>query len=66
MFRKINRVSEDFSTFELEYKGKTYKSVSSASKEMYREYAEETGDVVSINSNGFEDLKYQVISLIIL
>jgi hypothetical protein len=24
-----------------------------------REYAEETGEVVSINSNGFEDLKYQ-------
>ena len=34
--RRINRVSEDFSTFELEYKGKTYHTVSSASKEMYR------------------------------
>jgi hypothetical protein len=34
--RKINRVSEDFSTFELEYKGKIYNTVSSGSKEMYR------------------------------
>eukprot|EP00026_Physarum_polycephalum_P008595 Phypoly_transcript_08683.p1 GENE.Phypoly_transcript_08683~~Phypoly_transcript_08683.p1 ORF type:complete len:438 (-),score=104.42 Phypoly_transcript_08683:62-1375(-) len=55
----ITRISEDFSTFELEYKGNTYHSPSSASREMYREYAEETGEVVSINSNGFEDLKYQ-------
>lgn len=60
-FSYIKAVSEDFSIpTELEYKGKMFKSASSASKEMYREYAQETGEVVEVTSNGFEDLKYQV------
>lgn len=35
-YRKLNRVNDDFNTFELDYKGKTYHSLSSAARELYR------------------------------